>query len=57
MAAPRKPSRREMAYLDRGFLESSAARPLRILSEYLEPKRRFDNVIVVDCPDICNPVD
>ena len=42
MAAPRKPARREKAYLDHAFLESSSARPLRILAEYLEPKRRFD---------------
>jgi hypothetical protein len=30
------------AYLKESFLQSSAARPLRILSEYLEPKSRFD---------------
>jgi uncharacterized protein (TIGR00730 family) len=30
-----------MAYLDREFLESDEARPLRILAEYLEPLRRF----------------
>jgi hypothetical protein len=30
-----------LAYLDHEFLESDAARPLRILAEYLEPLRRF----------------
>jgi uncharacterized protein (TIGR00730 family) len=30
-----------LAYLDRAFLESDEARPIRILSEYLEPLRRF----------------
>ena len=30
-----------LAYLDRSFLESEEARPIRILSEYLEPLRRF----------------
>jgi uncharacterized protein (TIGR00730 family) len=30
-----------LAYLDREFLDSEEARPLRILAEYLEPQRRF----------------
>jgi uncharacterized protein (TIGR00730 family) len=30
-----------LAYLDRSFLESEEARPIRILAEYLEPLRRF----------------
>jgi uncharacterized protein (TIGR00730 family) len=30
-----------LAYLNREFLESDDARPLRLLSEYLEPLRRF----------------
>jgi uncharacterized protein (TIGR00730 family) len=30
-----------LAYLDRAFLESDDARPIRILAEYLEPLRRF----------------
>jgi uncharacterized protein (TIGR00730 family) len=30
-----------MAYLDARFLESEEARPIRILSEYLEPLKRF----------------
>ena len=30
-----------LAYLDRAFLESEEARPIRILAEYLEPLRRF----------------
>src|SRR5260370_30529247 len=31
------------AYQDPGFLNSKDARALRILSEYLEPKSRFDH--------------
>jgi uncharacterized protein (TIGR00730 family) len=34
-------SEQPVAYLDRAFLESDDARPLRILAEYLEPCRRF----------------
>jgi len=34
-------SQQPMAYLDAEFLESAEARPIRILSEYLEPLRRF----------------
>ena len=30
-----------LAYLDREFLDSEEARPIRILAEYLEPLRRF----------------
>src|SRR5215207_63130 len=30
-----------LAYLDHDFLDSEEARPLRILAEYLEPKKRF----------------
>jgi hypothetical protein len=30
-----------LAYLNPDFLESDDARPIRILSEYLEPLRRF----------------
>src|SRR5438270_3762398 len=30
-----------LAYLNAEFLESDEARPIRILSEYLEPLRRF----------------
>ena len=30
-----------MAYLNNEFLDSAEARPIRILSEYLEPLRRF----------------
>ena len=36
------------AYQDPGFLNSKAARALRILSEYLEPKSRFDHHKVDD---------
>jgi uncharacterized protein (TIGR00730 family) len=34
-------SQQPLAYLDAEFLESEDGRPLRILSEYLEPLRRF----------------
>jgi len=34
-------SQQPLAYLDTEFLESEDGRPLRILSEYLEPLRRF----------------
>ena len=30
-----------LAYLDREFLDSDEAQPLRILAEYLEPLGRF----------------
>ncbi len=36
------------AYRNKSFLSSTAARPLRILSEYLEPKSRFDHYKVED---------
>ncbi len=36
------------AYSSKSFLSSTAARPLRILSEYLEPKSRFDHYKVED---------
>ena len=37
-----------MAYLDPDFLESDEARPIRILSEYLEPLRRFKEQKIQD---------
>ncbi|MBP1635304.1 MAG: putative lysine decarboxylase [Acidobacteria bacterium] len=37
-----------LAYLSREFLESDAGRPLRILSEYLEPLRRFGEERIQD---------
>ncbi len=37
-----------MAYLSQEFLESSEARPIRILSEYLEPLRRFKEEKIQD---------
>ncbi|MGH9257422.1 MAG: TIGR00730 family Rossman fold protein [Vicinamibacterales bacterium] len=37
-----------LAYLDREFLESEEARPLRILAEYLEPLRRFKTQNIQD---------
>src|SRR2546427_3362543 len=37
-----------MAYLDAEFLESAEARPIRILSEYLEPLRRFKEQKIQD---------
>jgi len=36
------------AYLKEAFLNSSGARPLRILAEYLEPKGRFDHYRIDD---------
>lgn len=36
------------AYLKESFLKSSNARPLRILAEYLEPKKRFDEQRIDD---------
>jgi len=36
------------AYLNHGFLKSRDARPLRILSEYLEPEARFEDLRVSD---------
>ncbi|MEE8144234.1 MAG: LOG family protein [Kiloniellales bacterium] len=36
------------AYRSKSFLASVAARPLRILSEYLEPKSRFDHYQIED---------
>jgi uncharacterized protein (TIGR00730 family) len=37
-----------LAYLDRAFLESEEARPLRILAEYLEPLGRFKSQNIQD---------
>src|SRR5919198_4892993 len=37
-----------MAYLSPVFLDSAEARPLRILSEYLEPLRRFKQQKIQD---------
>ena len=37
-----------LAYLDRGFLESNEARPIRILAEYLEPLGRFKEQKIQD---------
>ena len=36
------------AYLKESFLQSSDARPLRILAEYLEPRSRFDHYKIDD---------
>jgi len=37
-----------LAYLNREFLESNEARPIRLLSEYLEPLRRFKEQKIQD---------
>jgi uncharacterized protein (TIGR00730 family) len=37
-----------LAYLNREFLESDDARPLRLLAEYLEPRRRFTDQKIQD---------
>src|SRR5436853_1601705 len=41
-------SQQPMAYLYPEFLESAEARPIRILSEYLEPLRRFKDAKIQD---------
>ncbi len=41
-------SQQPLAYLDTQFLESEEGRPLRILSEYLEPLRRFRDQKIQD---------
>ena len=41
-------SQQPLAYLDAEFLESEEGRPLRILSEYLEPLRRFKEQRIQD---------
>lgn len=41
-------SSQPLAYLNADFLQSDAARPLRILSEYLEPHRRFTEERIKD---------
>jgi uncharacterized protein (TIGR00730 family) len=41
-------SQQPLAYLDSQFLESEEGRPLRILSEYLEPLRRFKDQNIQD---------
>ena len=41
-------SQQPLAYLDQQFLESEDGRPLRILSEYLEPLRRFKDQKIQD---------
>src|SRR5215470_780350 len=41
-------SQQPMAYLFPEFLESNEARPIRILSEYLEPLRRFKEEKIQD---------
>ena len=41
-------SQQPLAYLDTQFLESEEGRPLRILSEYLEPLRRFKDQRIQD---------
>src|SRR5438105_15489928 len=41
-------SQQPMAYLSPDFLESDEARPIRILSEYLEPLRRFQDQKIQD---------
>src|SRR3954465_11813921 len=41
-------SQQPLAYLDPAFLESEDGRPVRILSEYLEPLRRFKDQKIQD---------
>src|SRR5213592_1821306 len=41
-------SQQPLAYLDAQFMESEEGRPLRILSEYMEPLRRFKEQKIQD---------
>src|SRR5579862_8480692 len=41
-------SQQPLAYLDAQFLESDEGRPIRILSEYLEPLKRFKEQKIQD---------
>src|SRR3989442_8703649 len=41
-------AKQPLAYLDRQFLENAEARPIRILSEYLEPLGRFKDQKIQD---------
>src|SRR5947209_95984 len=41
-------SQQPLAYLDAQFLESEEGRPIRLLSEYLEPLRRFQDQKIQD---------
>ena len=41
-------NQRPLAYLDQDFLESTDARPLRILAEYMDPLRRFKQENIQD---------
>jgi uncharacterized protein (TIGR00730 family) len=45
---PPGPEQPTLAYRNQEFLESDAARPLRILAEYLEPMEQFGNQRVCD---------
>ena len=38
----------EKAYVNKGFMASSHARPVRILAEYLHPESRFEALNVSD---------
>jgi uncharacterized protein (TIGR00730 family) len=42
------PRKQPLAYYDKEFLESTDARPLRILAEYLDPLRRFRRANIQD---------
>src|ERR687892_2531270 len=41
MPKPTDVRKQPLAYYDEEFLESTDARPIRLLAEYLEPARRF----------------
>jgi hypothetical protein len=45
---PRRPAETQPAFLLREFLESDEARPIRILAEYHEPMRRFQDQQIQD---------
>ncbi len=44
----KQPSKTKLAYLDTPFVESTPARPLRILAEYIDPLTRLQRVGVAD---------
>jgi uncharacterized protein (TIGR00730 family) len=48
MSNPTGPGHRPLAYKNEEFIDSDDARPLRILSEYLEPLRTFEKERVQD---------
>src|SRR3546814_224079 len=44
----RRPFQPPKAFRNKAFLDSADARPIRILSEYLEPLERFEDLAIED---------